>query len=174
MKRILLSYFMIAVCTILVISCSNSSELRFLGESLDVPCEEFEKHLEKNGFKHDYGPTYKGEYLGKEVIIILSNENNGHYTQMTLMLVSTEISKSKIYYEKLCEEIEKEHSGFKKKDHEKDDAISYTQQSTGDYVSMPTNEQILDFYNGAGKRISISYYGAPIMATITATFESED
>ena len=165
---------MIVACAMLTISCSNNSELIFMGESLNVPCEDFVKHLEKNGFKHDFGQTYKGKYLDKEVSIVLEDENNGHYTKMTLMLVSLEVSESKLYYEKLCEEIGKEHNGFKVKEKEKDGDISYTQQSTGKYISIPTNDLIKEYYNGAGKNISISCYNASAITIVMAKFESED
>lgn len=174
MKRKLLLYFMIVFCAMFTISCANDSELRFMGESLNVPCEDFERHLEKNGFKHDYGTTYKGEYLGKEIGIVLEDENNGHYTSMTLMLVSLDPGKSELYYEKLCEEIGKEHNGFKDKEKEKNDDISYTQQSTGKYISIPTNDLIKEYYNGAGKKITISCYNASLVTIVMAKFESED
>mgnify|MGYP007056245448 CR=1 FL=1 len=135
---------------IVLVSCSNSSELKFLGKNLSVSCEEFEKHLEKNGFKHEGGHTYKGEYLGEKVDVILDKEKNGHYTHLTLMLVSGDIKKSKRYYDKVCEE------------------------STGRPVSIPTNNRIKEYYNGNGKEISISCYYAAILATVLATFESDD
>ena len=159
---------------IVLVSCNNSSELKFLGENLSVSCEEFEKHLEKNGFKHEGGHTYKGEYLGEKVDIILEKEKNGHYTHLTLMIVFGDMGKAKRYYDKVCENIRKEHKGFKERNKEKDDNISYTQESTGKYVSIPINNQIIEYYNGNGKEISISCYNAAILATVLATFESDD
>lgn len=169
-NNIILTLFL----AIVLVSCSNSSELKFLGKNLSVSCEEFEKHLEKNGFKHERGHTYKGDYLGEKVDIILDKEKNGHYTHLTLMLVSSDMGKAKRYYDKVCENIGKEHKGFKERNKEKDDNISYTQESTGNYVSIPTNNRITEYYNGNGKEISISCYNAAILATVLAIFESDD
>lgn len=173
MNKNSLFHFVIALLAMLVISCSNSSELRFMGKSLSVSCEEFEKHLETKGFKHDSGQTYKGKYLGEEVSILLEKENNGHYTQLTLMLVSDPKTCTK-YYRKVCQEIEKEHSGFKQKEKEKDEELSYTQQSTGENINIPINNQKTEFYNKEGKEISISCYNAAILATVMAIFEMDD
>ncbi len=162
------------ILAIVLVSCSNSSELKFLDKNLSVSCEEFEKHLEKNGFKHEGGHTYKGDFLGEKVDIILDKEKNGHYTHLTLMFVSVDIRKAKRYYDKVCEEIGKEHKGFKERNKEKDDNISYTQESTGKDVSIPTNNRVTEYYNGNGKAISISCYSAAILATVLATFESDD
>ena len=159
---------------IILVSCSNSSELKFLGKNLSVSCEEFEKHLEKNGFQHEGGHTYKGEYLGEKVDVILDKEKNGHFTHLTMMLVSDDLGKTKRYFDKVCEEIGKEHKGFKERDKEKDDNISFTQESTGRPISIPTNNRIKEYYNGNGKEISISCYDAAILATVLVTFESDD
>lgn len=42
-KNIVITLFL----AIMLVSCSNSSELKFLGKNLSVSCEEFNKHLEK-------------------------------------------------------------------------------------------------------------------------------
>lgn len=159
---------------VVLVSCSNSSELKFLGKNLSVSCEEFEKHLEKKGFKHEGGHTYKEDYLGETIDVILDKENNGHYTHLTLMLVSADLGKATRYYDKVCKEIGKEHKGFKEREKEKDDNISYTQESTGKYISIPVNNRKKEYYNEDGKDISISCYNAAILATVLVVFESDD
>ena len=42
-KNIVITLFL----AIMLVSCSNSSELKFLGKNLSVSCEEFNNHLEK-------------------------------------------------------------------------------------------------------------------------------
>lgn len=167
-KNIVITLFL----TTVLVSCSNSNELKFMGKSLSVSCEEFEKHLEKNGFKYSRQQTYEGEYLGEDIGVIVDKKKNGHYTHLTLMLVSDNVNKSKRYYEKLCEEIRKEHSGFKEKDKEKDSYFSYNWK--GKPENVPTHNDIKEYNNGAGKKISISYYKADILLMVTAIFESED
>lgn len=163
----------IAFFAMCVISCSNSRELRFLGKSLCTPCEEFKKHLENNGFKPDGGDTYRGNYLGEEVGIVLEKEENGHYTQMTIMLVS-DVDVCKKFYKKLCREIGKEHDGFIDKEKEKDDNLSYIQQSSGENINIPINEQKKTYYNEEGKEITITYYNASLIATVMARFDSDE
>lgn len=174
MKKNILHFLVITVCAMCILSCSNSSELRFIGKKLSVPCKEFEKHLESKGFKHEEGQTFKGIYLGEEVSVILDKEKNGHYTHLTLMFVSADLGKARRYYDKVCREVGKEHNGFKERDNEKDDNISYTQESTGKYISIPTNNRKTEYYNGDGKEISISCFDASIIATVLATFEMDD
>ena len=172
MKRNIGLWFVIVILAMCVISCSNGSELKFLGMNLSVSCEEFEKHLENKGFKHIGENSYKGNFLGEEVDIVLENVKNGHHTKLTLMFVS-DIEPGKEYYEKICKEIRKEHGSFKEKEKEKDDHISYTQQTTGENINIPINNQTKEYYNEAGKRITISYYNAAIFATIMVFYESD-
>ena len=167
-NKIVLTLFL----AIVLVSCNNSSELKFLGKNLSVSCEEFEKHLEKNGFKYSRQQTYEGEYLGEDIGVIVDKKKNGHYTHLGLMLVSDDVNKSKRYYEKLCEEIRKEHSGFKEMEKEKDSYFSY--KWNGKSENVPTHNDIKEYSNGAGKKISISYYKADILFMVTAIFESED
>jgi hypothetical protein len=154
-------------------SCSNSSELMFMGKNLSTPCEEFEKHLESKGFKHDGEHSFKGKYLGEDVSIVLSEEKDGHFTKLELMDVSDAETCKKLF-EKACKEIGKEHDGFKEKDKEKKDKLSYAQQSTGKYISVPTNYMSKEYYNEAGKKISISCNDASLMAIFLVIYEMKD
>ena len=148
------------VLGLLITSCSNNSELKFMGKNLSAPCEEFEKHLEKKGFKHsnEYGyDKFEGIYLGEEVSIVLEGEKNGHYTHLTIIFGSSDMEKSKKYYDKICKEIEKEHNGFKKRDKVEDDK----------------NLQKKEYYNEKGKDITIVCGNIAIVTMVCATFESE-
>ena len=173
MRKQIYLCFVIILCAMCVISCSNSSELMFMGKNLSAPCEEFEKHLESKGFMHDGKHIFKGKYLGEDVSIVLEEEKDGHFTKLTIMDVS-DIKTCQRLFEKACKEIGDEHKGFKEKDKDEDDNISYTQESTGKYISIPTNNKSKEFYNEAGKKISISCYDATIVATFLVIYEMED
>ena len=168
-------WFVVVVCTMCVMSCSNSSELRFMGKSLSAPCEEFEKHLESKGFKPEgmFEHTFEGKYLGEDVSISLEKEKNGHFTKLTLMFVS-DMDTCKKMFKKACQEIGKEHNGFRERETEKNDNISYTQQTTGKHISIPTNNKSKEYYNETGKKISVSCYDATIIATFLVIYEMED
>jgi len=172
MKRNIQLYLFIVVCAMCITSCSNSSELKFLGKNLNSPCKDFENHLEKNGFKHTTGHTYDGKYLGKDIGIVLEKERNGHYAQMEIMLVS-DVNTCKEFYEDLCKEIKKEHSGFKEEDKEKDDVISYTQPSSGKKMNIPLIDKEKIFNNEKGKKISIKFNDASIFAMVMAVYEED-
>ena len=113
---------------------------------------------------------FKGEYLGENVDILLEDEKNGHYNKMTIMLTSGGKTCEE-YYEKICKEIKKEHNGFKVKDKEENDQISYTQESSGKDISIPISNKITEFYNDAGKKVHVSLYDAVLVSIVTAIYE---
>ncbi len=133
-------YFLLFTVLVLsLISCSNKSEVKFIGKSLKTPCETFNKHLEDNGFKKD-DVGYKGDFLGKEVSVSPMGIVNGHYKELMLTAIFTDSgSDAKQYYKSLCNKIESEHSGFKK---ENDDSYDFCKTS---------------FYGENGSMITISY-----------------
>lgn len=120
MKKGLLFFL---ICSLLF-SCSNKTDVKFMGENLNTPCEDFEKHLKDNGFtlKQDdlsETPRYKGEYLDEEVSISLMQKTDGHYKELMLTaIIMGDNDRAKHYYKKLCKEVKKEHSGFEEEDDE--------------------------------------------------------
>ena len=142
-----------------LISCSNKTEIKFIGKSLNISCESFNKHLEDNGFKKsDLG--YKGDYLGKEVSINPIDNVNGHYKELMLTAIFTNSgSDAKQYYKSLCSKIESEHSGFKIENEDKSDILKTS------------------FYGENGSMITVMYnqesYCSISLGTVVAIYKTE-
>lgn len=140
MNRTSLAYLIVVLLSMCIISCTNSSEVKFLGKNLSTSCEDFSKHLEENGFVKDDG-YYNGKYLGEDVSIKLLDEQNGHYSKMMLMAASNEYGSIKQLYKEIIRDIRKEHSGFKEEEDNSDDARS------------------VEFYNDNGSSVKITFAG---------------
>lgn len=116
-------YLMVIIWVVLLTSCSNKTDVKFLGMNLKSSPTSFIKHLESNGFIKD-GATYKGKYLGENVFIILGDTTKGYYDKIVVTAMFAKYGESnyapaKDYYKKVYRTIEKEHSGFEKEE-EKD------------------------------------------------------
>lgn len=124
-KKIIVLLCFVAV---LFLSCSNKTDVKFLGKNLNSPCESFISHLEKNGFVKD-GETYKGKYLGEDVFIILGDNTNGHFDKIVVTALFAKFGESnygpaKQYYKRVYRAVEKEHSGFEKEEEKASDSES--------------------------------------------------
>ena len=153
MKQIFIASFM----SLLLIACANKSDVKFMGENIDIPCQSFTNHLESKGFHKD-GNTYKGKYLGEDVFIMLLGEVNGHYSKILVSSVFASTSdynpilgKAKQYYKKVCREIKKEHSGFEEEEDNSADVLSK------------------EYYNEQGGSIKISFFVITLAKNSTTT-----
>jgi len=116
-------YIIAVFCVFVLASCSNKTDVKFLGMNLKSSPNSFIKHLESNGFTKD-GKTYKGKYLGEDVFIILGDTTKGHFDKIVVTAMFAKFGESnyapaKEYYKKVYRAVEKEHSGFEKEE-EKD------------------------------------------------------
>ncbi|MDY6250779.1 MAG: hypothetical protein SPL64_06775 [Bacteroidaceae bacterium] len=116
-------YIIAVFCVFVFASCSNKTDVKFLGKSLKSSPSSFIEHLESNGFTKD-GETYKGKYLGKDVFIILGDTTKGCFDKIVVTALFAKYGESnyapaKDYYKRVYRTIEKEHSGFEKEE-EKD------------------------------------------------------
>lgn len=120
-----------------LLSCTNKTDVRFLGKSLKTPCNSFVNHIIKKGFTYRDGNTYNGTLLGKDVSITLMDSVDGHYKE--LMLIASFIdsgSEPKQFYISLCNKIKNDHSGFEVSKSE--DGNSYRTEFYGENGSMIT------------------------------------
>lgn len=120
--------FLFLLFCFLLFSCSNKTDVKFMGVNLNSPCEEFLNNLEDNGFivttfnnkKRETNPDYpelKGKYLGKDVTIKMYDKVGDHYKEMMLTAIFTnDNDNARHFYKKICNDIEEEHSGFEKED----------------------------------------------------------
>ena len=138
---IIMSIILLVLCSCNSEEKSKSNKVSFMGKAISSPKEEFEKHLENNGFiRIDNGPTYKGDYLGKEVYVALNGEKDGHYGFVLITAWFGNPQKGMDYYNKVCKAVLKEHDGLVESD------------------DMPEKVIGKDFYNFEGKgKISIQY-----------------
>lgn len=81
---------------------------------INSPSNEFIDNLERNGFTKDTEYTYKGNYLGEETSIILTDTKDNHYKSMVLMTMLFEETSANKYFDNLCKDVESNHNGFKK------------------------------------------------------------
>ena len=131
-----------------------------MGQSLKTSCNSFIKHLESKGFKKteslSFASIYEGDYLGNKVSISLTDSVNGHFKE--LMLTSIFInqgSDAKQYYVNLCNNIEKEHSGFRKEENNSYDVLKS------------------EFYGENGSMITVMYTYESYLATVVAVYKTE-
>lgn len=119
--------FSFLLISLLLLSCSNKTDVKIIGINLDNPCVELVKQIESKGFKtvinykqeeissdENITISFKGEYLGEdEVNISVYGKKNGHYTSGMLTKLFTDDSNlAKQFFRKICRTIKKEHDGF--------------------------------------------------------------
>lgn len=116
-------YIMLIIGALVLTSCSNKTDVKFMGLNIKSSPTSFVKHLESNGFTND-GKVYKGKYLGEDVFIILGDTTKGYFDKVVVTAMfakygASNYAPAKDYYKRVYRTIEKEHSGFEKEE-EKD------------------------------------------------------
>lgn len=141
-------YFIVIIGVAILFSCSNKTDVKFMGMDLKSSPTSFIKHLESNGFTKD-GGAYKGKYLGKDVFIILGDTTKGYYDKILVTAMFAKYGESnyasaKDYYKKVYRAVEKEHSGFEKEE-EKD-----------------SESESKEYYAENGGKVNVFLYGSEV------------
>lgn len=153
-KNIIITLFL----SIVFASCSNKTDVMFMGMNIKSPCESFIRHLEKSGFHKD-GDTYKGKYLGEYVFVHLGDEINGHYKTVLVTALFAKTNESnyalgKQYFKKVCREVKKEHSGFEEEEDNNNETLSK------------------EFYGESDGTIKITFAGEELAGMVVTIYDT--
>jgi len=143
-----LKCFLTIIGVVVLASCSNKTDVEFLGMNIKSSPSSFIKHLESNGFTKKGDISYTGKYLGEDVLIILGDTTKGYFDKILVTALFSKYGESnyapaKAYYKKLYRAVEKEYSGFKMEEEKDADSESkeyYNDNGGSIHVSLQGNE----------------------------------